>query len=677
LNLPFYIARRYLFAKKSHNAINIISLVSVSGVMVATVAMICTLSVFNGFKGLTTTLFSVFDPELKITSVSGKVFNPDTPTFDALRGMPEILLCSETLQENALVRYGDRQNVTVIKGVDSCYRHIAMIDTAIIDGSYRLAEEDAEYGVLGLGLAYTLGVNAAFARPMEIFMPKRNETVNLANPAASSRVEYVFIGGVYQINQQSYDEGFMLVSLDLLRSMLEYDREVSALEIKTAPGVNPTALKKKISALIGDGYAVKDRFEQQEATFKMVQIEKWVTFLMMVFILVMALFNVLGSLAILMIEKEEDVAKLRSMGADNTLINRLFLYEGWMISLFGAFTGVAVGLALCFVQQRFGLISLGDSAGAFIIDAYPVRVEFSDVLLVFLTVVGLGFLAALYPVHFLGKKWIGVANFLTLSLLLFSCNNASKRADSAEIAVTIEPVRYFAEHIARDDYSFFSVVPAGQGPETYDPSPREIVRFSRAAAFLHLGLLPTEIKLSSIARTSFNLSENMHFADMSGDAHTDPHIWTSFGGARLIASGICSALSSLNPSRSAFYKSNCDSLLQSITVLEAAMHASLDTLSCRSFVIYHPALTYFAEEFHLRQLSIEADGKEPSPASLKRLTEEARHDRVKVIFVQKEFDARYAAQLALETDARIEPVNTLDYQWDKAMNAIAAALIAK
>jgi len=683
LNLPFYIAGRYLFAKKSHNAINIISLVSVCGVVVATVAMVCTLSVYNGFKGLTTTLFSVFDPELKITAVEGKVFDPTTDAFRNVAALPEVELCSSALQENALLRYGDRQEISVVKGVDSLYHYLANIDTAIIDGKYRLEENDAYYGVLGIGLSYSLGVNAAFAHPIEIFMPKRGETVNMANPAASARVNYVLIGGVYRINQTVYDEGFMLVAIDLLRDMLGYENEVSAIEIKTAPNADIDATKKKIAAILGPQFSVKDRFEQQEATFKMVQIEKWVTFLMLCFILVMALFNVLGSLAILMIEKEEDIAKLHSMGADSSLINKIFLFEGWMISLFGAVIGSCIGLALCFVQQRFGLLSLGATEGAFIVDAYPVKVEWTDVIIVFLTVAGMGFLAAIYPVHFMKKKNITVC-VLSACVLLTACN-ASPQKNAPEIAVTIEPIRYFAEKIARDDYRFFSVVPTGQGPETYDPTPREMLRINKANALFLLDLLPAEQKLTEAVHAGnplmpvANLSKGMSFGENSHLHngvlhHHDPHIWTSFTGARAIASNICQALSALRPDRTAFYNKNCDSLLTIISELEQLIRSQLAPLPHRTFIIFHPALTYFANEFNLRQLSIEEDGKEPSAASMKQLIEKARTDKVKVIFIQKEFDSKYASQIAAETGAKVVTIAPLDYEWDDCLRKITDAL---
>ena len=700
MNLAFYIARRYLFAKKSHNAINIISMVSVCGVAVATIAMICALSVFNGFKDLTTTLFSVFDPELKITPAEGKVFDPTTDVMMRMRELPEIQLCSEVLQENALVRYGERQEVAVLKGVDSLFHSLAQIDTVIIDGRFILNEGEISYAVLGIGLASSLGVNAAFAYPLEIYMPKRGAVINMANPVTSFQVEYAYIGGVYHISQPVYDEGFMLVSVDFMRSMLNYEKEVSALEIRLYPNANVSSVKKNISELIGNGFIVQDRYEQQVMSFKMVQIEKWVTFLMLCFILVLALFNVLGSLATLMIEKEVDVNKLRSMGADNRFINKVFLFEGWMISLLGALIGVVIGILLCLLQQHFGFIKLGETAGAFIVDAYPVKIEMIDVLIVFITVVTMGFLAVLYPVHYLGRKWLnkGSVACLLIPFLLVGCNSKQQKStpsgdsDVLEIAVTIEPLRYFAEKIAKDKYQFFSVVPVGQSPETYDPSPREMIRVGKANAYFHIGQLGLEqLLIKSVSENNrdtylFNISEGMVFHEAecthggkSGHNHGhgghDPHIWTSFNGARVMSENIFKAFALFDNEASGYYKSNYLDLVSELDALEKSLHEQLDTLSCRSFVIYHPALTYFAEEFGLVQYSIEEDGKEPSPSSLKKLIEDAKAAHVKVVFAQMEFDRKHAEQIAAEIGARVVVINPLDYHWDEQIRKIAKALI--
>lgn len=406
MNFPFYIARRYLFSKKSHNAINIISMVSVCGVVVATIALVCALSVYNGFNDLVSATFSNFDPELKITPRSGKVFDPNSPEIQKIKKLPEVVNFSEILQDNALIKYRDRQAIATIKGVDTNFEQLTSIDSILIDGRFALREDVVDYATLGIGLASSLGINAGFVSPLEIYAPKRDEKVNMSNPASSFNLEYAYIGGVFCMNQQVYDEGYMIVSLPLARSLFHYDTEVSSIELSLKNNTDLSSVKKQIKEIAGDKFHIQDRFEQQEASFKMMQIEKWMTFLILSFILAIALFNVVGSLSMLMIEKRNDVCTLRNMGADDTLIRRIFLFEGWLISGFGALIGIVGGLVLCLLQQEFGLLKLGQETGAFIIDAYPVRVVASDVLTVFLTVVSIGFLTAWYPVRYLGKKWL-------------------------------------------------------------------------------------------------------------------------------------------------------------------------------------------------------------------------------------------------------------------------------
>lgn len=405
MNLSFYIARRYLFSKKSHNAINIISLVSVCGVAVATLALVCALSVYNGFNDLVSSLFGHFDAELKITPVKGKVFDPETESMRALEALPMVACYSEVLQDNVLVRYHDRQGVAVLKGVDASYEQLTQIDSILIDGSFKLADEVVNYANLGIGLAYALGINAGFVTPMEIYAPKRAERVNMANPASSFQLEYAYIGSVFRTDQQLYDDSYLIVPLALARSLFDYEHEVSAIELKLHDSKQVAQAKQEISRLLGEEFKVQDRFEQQEDSFRMMQIEKWMTFLILTFILAIALFNVVGSLSMLMIEKQADVATLRNLGADNRLIRRIFLLEGWMISAFGAGIGIVIGVTLCLLQQTFGFISLGDAAGAFVIDAYPVRIAVGDIVTILCTVLLIGFLAAWYPVRYLAKRF--------------------------------------------------------------------------------------------------------------------------------------------------------------------------------------------------------------------------------------------------------------------------------
>lgn len=405
MNFPFYIARRYLFSKKSHNAINIISMVSVCGVVVATIALVCALSVYNGFNDLVSTLFSSFDPELKITPRTGKVFDPQDSQIEKVKKLPSIDVWCEVLEDNALVRYDNRQVVAVVKGVDKSFEQLASIDSVLVDGNFILQDDVVDYAIPGIGMASALGVNAGYLSPMEFYAPKRDEKINLSNPATSFQVSYAYAGAVFCINQQVYDENYILVPISLTRELFKYETEVSSIEIKLHPSSNFSSDKDEIASILGKDFIVQDRFEQQEASYKMMQIEKWMTFLILSFILAIALFNVVGSLSMLMIEKQEDVKTLRNMGASDALISRIFLFEGWMIAGFGALIGILIGIILCLIQQEFGLLKLGQTTGAFIVDAYPVRVALSDVITVFITVVTIGFIAAWYPVHHLGKKW--------------------------------------------------------------------------------------------------------------------------------------------------------------------------------------------------------------------------------------------------------------------------------
>ena len=405
MNLSFYIARRYLFSKKSHNAINIISMVSVCGVMVATIALVCALSVMNGFNDLVASLFTNFDPDLKIIPKTGKVFDPASEDVLRIKDISEIGLVSKVVQDNALVKYQDRQDIAVVKGVDDNYLYLTDIGNILLEGEFKLQDEVASYATMGLGLAYKLGLKAGFASPLEIYAPKRNEKVNMANPASSFNPEYAFIASVYRTNQMVYDEGFMIVPISLARELFSYEDEVTALELKLKAGANVGNVKKKIKSAIGGNYIVQDRYEQQSDAFKMMQSEKWIIFMILCFILIIVLFNMVGSISKLMIEKQDDVKTLRNMGADDGLIRRIFLFEGWMISAFGALTGIVIGLTLCLLQQEVGLIKMG-AAGSFVVEDYPVRVAMGDIAVIFATVLVLGFLSAWYPVYNLGDRWL-------------------------------------------------------------------------------------------------------------------------------------------------------------------------------------------------------------------------------------------------------------------------------
>ena len=406
MNLPFYIARRYLFSKKKHNAINIISGISVCGVALATLALVCTLSVFNGFQDMVAGFFTDFDPELKITIREGKVFEPQGAAFQEVRSLPEIGVWTETLEENAMVQYKDRQAMAIIKGVEDNFEELTSIDSLLYGaGEFILHDSIVDYGVLGVELISELGTGLQFVDPLQVYAPKRNVRVNMANPSASFNRDYLFSPGVvFVVNQQKYDARYILTSLSFARNLFNYDTEVSAVELKLKPGADVTAVQRKIARILGDEFVVLDRYEQQADVFRIMEIEKFISYLFLTFILAIACFNVIGSLSMLILDKREDVETLRNLGADDRLIARIFLFEGRLISLFGALSGIVLGLLLCYIQQRFSIISLGGGNGSFIVDAYPVSVHVTDVVLIFITVITVGFLSVWYPVHYLTRR---------------------------------------------------------------------------------------------------------------------------------------------------------------------------------------------------------------------------------------------------------------------------------
>lgn len=405
MNLPFYIARRYLFSKKKHNAINIISGISVCGVALATLALVCTLSVFNGFQDMVAGFFTAFDPELKITVCEGKVFEPNTAALKQVRELPEVKVWTETLEENAMVQYKDRQTMVIIKGVEDNFEQLTSIDSLLYGTrKFILHDEVVDYGVLGVELISELGTGIQFVDPLQVYAPKRNARVNLANPSASFNRDYLYSPGVvFVVNQQKYDANYILTSLNFARRLFDYDTEVSAIELKLKPGTDVSTVRKTIMQILGNDFKVQNRYEQQADVFRIMEIEKLISYLFLTFILAIACFNVIGSLSMLILDKREDVVTLRNLGADDRLIARVFLFEGRLISIFGAFAGITLGLLLCFIQEYFGIITLGNT-GSFVVDAYPVSVHFTDVLLILTTVIAVGFLSVWYPVHYLTKR---------------------------------------------------------------------------------------------------------------------------------------------------------------------------------------------------------------------------------------------------------------------------------
>lgn len=408
MNVPFYIAKRYLFSKKSHNAINVISAISVCGVALATLALVCTLSVFNGFQDLVATFFTAFDPELKITAATGKVFDGQDQRIETLRQMPEVAVFSESLEENVMVQYKDRQTMATLKGVEDNFEELTAIDSILFGrGEFILHDEIADYAIPGVELISILGTGIRFLDPLEIYAPKRGAKVNLANPASGFQTDKLHSSGlIFAVNQQKYDASYILTSLSFVRELFQYGTEVSSVELKLKPDANASAVKSRIQQTLGSDFRVQDRYEQQADTFRIMEIEKLISYIFLTFILMIACFNVIGSLSMLIIDKRADVVTLRNLGADDRLITRIFLLEGSMISFFGAIIGVVLGLALCFIQQSFGVIALGggESSGSFVVDAYPVSVHAWDIVLIFFTVLVVGFLSVWYPVRYLSRR---------------------------------------------------------------------------------------------------------------------------------------------------------------------------------------------------------------------------------------------------------------------------------
>lgn len=405
MNFPFYIAKRYLFSKKSHNAINVISGISVCGVALATLAMVCTLSVFNGFQDMVATFFTAFDPQVKITSVKGKVFDGSLPVLSQIKNMPEVAVYSESVEDNAMVQYKGRQVMAVIKGVEDNFDKLTPIDSILFGrGELILHDEVADYAIPGLQLLSTLGTGIRFLDPLEVYAPKRGAKINMANPMSSFVSDDLFSSGLtFTVNQEKYDGSYILTSIDFARNLFQYDKEVSAVNLRLYPTANEKDVISKIKRILGEDFYVQNRYEQQADTFRIMEIEKLISYIFLTFILMIACFNVIGSLSMLIIDKKNDVQTLRNLGASDNQIVRIFLFEGRMISFIGAVAGVILGLILCLVQQEYGIISLGNS-GSFVVDSYPVSVHAWDVVLIFITVLVIGFISVWYPVRYLSKR---------------------------------------------------------------------------------------------------------------------------------------------------------------------------------------------------------------------------------------------------------------------------------
>ena len=407
MSFPFYIASRYLLSKKSHHAINIISGVSVCGVAIATAALVCILSVFNGFQDMVAGLFTAFDPELKVVPAEGKFMPADAKELEELRRMDGIAVYTETLEDNALLVINNRQTMVTIKGVEDNFEELTNIDDILVgDGLFDLHADVIDYGILGSNLLLQLGLPTDFSSAIQVYAPRKGERINLADPRESLNQDELYSPKVgFMVKQNKYDSNYVITNIGFARRLFERQGYVSAVELKMKDGTDLNSAKKKIQKLLGEKYSVFDRYEQQEDAFKIMKIEKLISYIFLTFILMIACFNIVGSLSMLIIDKKQDAITLRNLGATDKQISSIFMIEGRMICLLGAVIGIALGLSLCLLQQHFGLIRFGNSEGSYIIDAYPVSVHALDIVLIFVTVVVVGFLSVWYPVRHLSKKY--------------------------------------------------------------------------------------------------------------------------------------------------------------------------------------------------------------------------------------------------------------------------------
>ena len=404
MNLPFYIAKRYLLGKKSQNAINIISGISVLGISTGTMALVIVLSVFNGFDTLVKSLYNAFDPDIQISSMEAKTFTPDQHTTQAILSIPGVSAVSEVLEDNVLLLYNDRQHIATVKGVDENFTDVSGLDSMIYDGEMKLKDHNRPYVVVGQGVAYSLGIRLNFIEPLYIYTIDRTARINMSQPEESIRRDFIYPSGIFSI-EQDYDSRYIICPIDFVRDLLLYHNEVTHMEVKLDPSFQVEEVQQEIESRMGDGYQVKNREQQNEMFYRVMRSEKWAIFLILTFILIIASFNIIGSLSMLIIDKKKDILTLRNMGAGNRLIKRIFLVEGWLISVFGSITGLFLGTAISWIQQRFGVIKLTGS-GSFIIDAYPVQIEMLDIILIWITVLFIGLIAARYPVQQISKKYL-------------------------------------------------------------------------------------------------------------------------------------------------------------------------------------------------------------------------------------------------------------------------------
>ncbi|WP_278699701.1 FtsX-like permease family protein [Leyella stercorea] len=406
-NFSFYVARRYMFSKKSVGAINVISFISVAGVAVGTMALVIVLSVFNGFHDLVASLFTNFDPQIEVVLVKGKTINADAPELDRIRHLDFVDVATDVVEDQAIAVYGDRQRMVTVMGVDENFDQLTNISDILYgDGDFTLRVANLYFGVPGIRLAQDLGLGARWADYLKIYAPvRRGQLTDLDTPTDGFVVDSLLSPGVvYAVNQNKYDRDRIITSIYFARQLFDQDGMLSSLQLRLKPGTDLSTAKREIKAAAGEKFRVLDRFEQQADTFRIMQIEKVLAYVFLTFILIVACFNIISSLSMLIIDKKNDINTLHNLGANDRQIQSIFLYEGRIISAVGALIGIGLGLALCGLQQAFGFVKMGESSGTFIVNAYPVSVHYWDVLVVFITVILIGWAASWIPARRLRKQ---------------------------------------------------------------------------------------------------------------------------------------------------------------------------------------------------------------------------------------------------------------------------------
>ncbi len=402
MKFPFYIAQRYLVSKKSHHIINIISGISIAGITIGTMALVIVLSVFNGFEKLVISLFNAFNPDIVVTVKEGKTFSSTIVSTDKIRKIPGVLYLTEVIEENALVKYKDKQYIVTLKGVGEDYARMSGLDTMMSEGKFKLQEQEKNFAVLGYGIAYYIGANLEdYLNPVSIYVPQRTGNFSGAFESAF-RNDVIFPSGFFSV-QQDFDTKYVILPIRFVKKLLDYNDEITGMEISLSKEADYIKIQQHLQDLFGSKFSVKNRFQQQEFLYKIMKSEKWAIFLILSFILLIATFNVIGSLSILILDKRQDIALLQCLGANQGTVKNIFLTIGLIITFFGAISGLVAGSLVCWLQQIFGFVKLGAVGSTFVVDAYPVHMQPMDFIFIFLTVILIGIFATWYPVYNIRK----------------------------------------------------------------------------------------------------------------------------------------------------------------------------------------------------------------------------------------------------------------------------------